>query len=93
MDVIRKQTGNPGCDWKYKDSNKQIYLGASQNEHESDRMDGYSKEWLLTSAVQFLNSGNQPIWTCALIKTRQPKVVDGSWRLEAINLQSLNIKL
>lgn len=56
-------------------------------------MDGYSKEWLLTSAVQFLNSGSQPIWTCALIKTRQPKVVDGSWRLEAINLQSLNIKL
>ena len=67
MDVIRKQIGNPGCDWKCKDSNKQIYLGASQNEHESDRMDGYSKEWLLTSAVQFLNPGShQPIWTCAL---------------------------
>lgn len=56
-------------------------------------MDGYSKEWLLTSAVQFLNPGSQPIWACALIKIRQPKVVDGSWRLEAINLQSLNIKL
>lgn len=66
MDVIRKQTGNPGCDWKCKDSNKQIYLGASQNEHESDRMDGYSKGWLLTPAVQFLNPGSQPIWTCAL---------------------------
>lgn len=77
MDVIREQIGNPGCDWKYKDSNKQIYLGASQNEHESDRMDGYSKEWLLTSAVQFLNPGSQPIWTCALIKLANPRWLMG----------------